>query len=85
MNNKELKQLVLDRLPFRDGRTITLRGYTPDPTTSREFQLKYAPYVDVTKQVKQLLKEGKIKRSRQFGYGHSRKAGNTFLVLNNSK
>lgn len=81
MTNKELKQLVLDRLPFKDGQTIWIRGYAPDLSTSRQF----ITYIDVTKQVKQLLKEGKIKRSRQFGYGHSGKAGNTFLVLKNSK
>lgn len=82
MNNQELKQLVLASLPIQDAKKITIRGYKPEPTTSTEFRKIYAPYYDVTKQVKQLLKEGKIKRERRYGFGHSGRAGHTFFVEN---
>ena len=80
MNNKQLKQLVLSSLPIKDEVKIVIRGYKPDPTTSRKYKDNHAPYINVTKQVHDLLKEGKIKRIRKYGFGHSGHAGHTFFV-----
>ena len=81
-NNQELRTLVMSNLPIKDENRITIRGYRPDPTTSRKYSDNNAPYINVTKQVHQLLKEGKIKRVRKYGFGHSGNAGHTFFVEN---
>lgn len=82
MNNGELRKLVLARLPIRDKQRILIKGYYPASTTSRKFEDNHYKLHDVTKQVHQLLKEGKLKRIRKYGYGKSGNAGNTFFVEN---
>jgi len=80
MTNQELRNFVLANLPIQDNTRIVIRGYRPEPSLSQKWYDQYAPYLDVTKQVKQLLKEGKIKRVRKYGFGHSGHAGHTMLV-----
>ena len=79
MTNNDLKKLVMSNLPIKDKRKIVIRGYPPEPSTNRNYSSRY---IDVTKQVIQLLKEGKLKRIRKYGFGKSGNAGNTFFVEN---
>lgn len=81
-NNTELRTLVMSNLPIKDENRIVMYGHKPDPTTSRKYWDNHARSIDVTKQVHQLLKEGKIKRVRKYGFGHSGNAGHTFFVEN---
>lgn len=80
--NIELKKFVLANLPIQDARRVRIRGYRPKPTTSHKYEDTCPPFLDVTKQVQELLKEGKIKRQRKYGFGHSGHAGHTVLVVN---
>ena len=66
-------ELLLSRLPIQDnGGIIYVKAYT--------HPLAGNWGVDVTAEVKKLLKAGKIKRERKFGYGHSGRAGHTYFV-----
>lgn len=70
--NDFLRQLVLNCAFIKDDsqQSITITHVTNGK--------KY--YYDCTKQVYQLLKEGKLKRVREYGFGHSGNAGHTYFV-----
>lgn len=80
MNKKEL---VLSRLPLQDNQRIRIYIEYPRPVMGSTRARRYGESVDVTSTVNQLLNEGKIKRVRKYGFGHSGRAGHTFFVAVN--
>ena len=76
------KQLVMSRLPIQDNKRIQLWVNFEQPV-KRGRRKQLGEMVDVTSAVNQLLNEGKIKRQREYGHGHSGKAGHTYFVKAN--
>ncbi len=68
-------------LPLQDKKQITIWvDYKPRFVRGRSRQIGES--VDVTSAVNQLLNEGKIKRIRKYGFGHSGRAGHTYFIAN---
>lgn len=78
------KQLVMSRLPIQDNKKIQLWVDFEKPV-KRGRRKQIGEMVDVTSAVNQLLNEGKLKRVREFKYGHSGRAGHTYLVSSSLK
>lgn len=81
MNGMTVKQLVMSRLPLQDNKHMQIwvdKGHPLCPSTRGGRML------DVTSAVNQLLNEGKIKRIRRFGFGHSGWAGHTYFIKDES-
>lgn len=73
------KQLVMSRLPIQDNKRVWLWVDFEQPVKRGRRRLT-GENIDVTSAVNQLLNEGKIKRQREFKYGHSGHAGHTYFV-----